>query len=159
MPLARAAMNAQYEAIHVAQWPAVKELHHRAEALASRHYAFEGQCFVLAAGCILSRGQSLDGYRSLALSNDQAIEILEAIPGDDDLILNGGSAIIGPDGSYLAGPVFDESCTIYAELELGRITEGRLVLDASGHYSRPDVFRLEVNDQPQLGVALRSRQK
>lgn len=156
MPLVRAAMHAQYEAIHVAQWPAVKELHQ----LASRHYAFEGQCFVLAAGCILSRGEILEGYRSLGLSNDEAIKILEAMPGDDDdLILNGGSAIVGPDGSYLAGPVFGEACTIYAELELGRITEGNLVLDTSGHYSRPDVFHLEVNDQPQLRVAFKSRQK
>lgn len=90
MPLVRAAMHAQYEAIHVAQWPAVKELHQ----LASRHYAFEGQCFVLAAGCILSRGEILEGYRSLGLSNDEAIKILEAMPGDDDdLILNGGSAL------------------------------------------------------------------
>jgi len=160
MPLARAAMHAQYEAIHVAQWPAVKELHLRAEALASRHYAFEGQCFVLAAGCILSRGEILDGCRSLGLSNDEAFEILEAMPGDDDdLILNGGSAIISPDGNYLAGPVFGEACTIYAELELGRITEGRLVLDTSGHYSRPDVFHLEVNDQPQVRVAFKSSQK
>ncbi|MCG8435680.1 MAG: carbon-nitrogen hydrolase family protein, partial [Gammaproteobacteria bacterium] len=49
MPLARAAMHAKKEAIHIAQWPMVKDLHH----IASRQYAFEGQCFVLAAGCVL----------------------------------------------------------------------------------------------------------
>jgi len=61
MPLARAAMHAKEETLHIAQWPAVRDLHH----LASRHYAFEGQCYVLAAGSVLSRGQMLDGVRSL----------------------------------------------------------------------------------------------
>jgi nitrilase len=133
---------------------AVKELHQ----LASRHYAFEGQCFVLAAGCVLSRGEIIDGFRSLKLSSNEAMEILEAIPGtDEDLVLSGGSAVIGPDGRYLAGPVVGERCIIYADIELNRITEGHLVLDTSGHYSRPDVFQLVVNDQPQSAVSFRSR--
>jgi predicted amidohydrolase len=94
MPLARAAMHAKNETIHVAQWPSVKDLHQ----LASRHYAFEGGCFVLAAGSVLSRRNVLEGYGSLGLANDEGLEILEAMPGEeDDLILNGGSAVIGPD--------------------------------------------------------------
>jgi nitrilase len=154
MPLARAAMHAQYEILHVAQWPSVKELHQ----LASRHYAFEGQCFVIAAGCVLSRGEMLEGFHSLGRSDDQALELLEAIPGEDkDLILTGGSAVIAPNSDYLKGPVFDEPCIIYAEMEPERITEGRFVLDTDGHYSRPDVFHLEVNDQPQLNVTFKSK--
>jgi len=154
MPLARAAMHAKHETLHVAQWPAVRELHQ----IASRHYAFEGQCFVLAAGCILSRRDIIQGYESLNLSNDAAIDILEAIPGDDGrLLLNGGSAVIGPDGAYLAGPVFDESCILYADIEPARITEGHMVIDTGGHYSRPDVFQLQVNDRPQVRVSFSSR--
>ena len=156
MPLTRAAMHAKRETIHVAQWPSVKDLHQ----LASRHYAFEGQCFVLAAGCVLSRKDVLEGYHSLGLANHAGLELLEAMPGaEDDFILNGGSAIIGPDASYLAGPVFDASDIIYAELELERITEGQLFLDTNGHYARPDVFHLEVNDQPQLGVVFGPQQE
>jgi nitrilase len=156
MPLARAAMHAQYEIIHVAQWPSVKELHQ----FASRHYAFEGQCFVIAAGCVLTRGEMLEGFHSLSRLDSEALELLEAVPGEDkDLILTGGSAVIAPSSDYLEGPVFDEPCIIYAEIQPGRITEGRLFLDTHGHYSRPDVFHLEVNDQPQSNVTFKSRGK
>ena len=156
MPLARAAMHAQYEILHVAQWPSVKELHQ----LASRHYAFEGQCFVIAAGSVLSRGEMMEGFHSLGRPGNEAVELLEALPGEDkDLILTGGSAVIAPDSDYLEGPVFDESCILYAEIQPERITEGRLVLDTDGHYSRPDVFHLEVNDQPQSNVTFKSRSK
>ena len=60
MPLVRAAMHAQEETVHVAQWPAVGERHQ----LASRTYAFEGQCFVLASGCVLTRDDVLAGFDS-----------------------------------------------------------------------------------------------
>jgi nitrilase len=155
MPLARAAMQAKYETIHVAQWPSVQDLHQ----LASRHYAFEGGCFVLAAGCVLSRADVLEGYRSLGLPDDAGIEILKAIPGqDDDLMMSGGSAVIGPDAGYLAGPVFDEAGIVYAEIRPEHITERHLVLDTSGHYARPDVFHLEVNDRPRTRVVFESQQ-
>jgi predicted amidohydrolase len=152
MPLARAAMHAQHETLHVAQWPAARELHQ----LASRHYAFEGQCFVLVAGSVLSRAEVLAGFHSLGQPGSEALEILESIPGDDtDLLLNGGSAVIAPDASYVAGPVVDEPAIVYAEIEPGRIAEGRLTLDTQGHYARPDVFHLEVNAQPQTTVSFR----
>jgi predicted amidohydrolase len=155
MPLARAAMHAKNETVHVAQWPAVKELHQ----LASRHYAFEGQCFVLAAGSILNRRAIIEGYHSLGLPNRGEMEILDAIPGKDEaLILQGGSAIIGPDAGYLAGPVFDESCILYADIQPERITEGHLTLDTSGHYARPDVFHLAVDDREQSNVTFGSQQ-
>lgn len=154
MPLARAAMHAQHEVVHVAQWPAVRDLHQ----LASRHYAFEGRCFVLAAGSILSRGEVLEGARSLGQSQSEALGLLESIPGEDtDLILRGGSAIIAPDSKYLQGPVFDEPGILYAELQPARIPESHLVLDTQGHYSRPDVFYLQVNDQAQANVTFASQ--
>ena len=153
MPLARAAMHARGETLHVAQWPAVKELHH----LASRHYAFEGQCFVVAAGSVLSRQDMLDGARSLGKSARDAFELLEAIPvGDDELLLNGGSGIIAPDSEYVTGPVLGQSCIIYAEIQPARIVEGNLALDTQGHYSRPDVLHLQDNDKPQRNVSFGS---
>jgi predicted amidohydrolase len=127
MPLARAAMHARFETLHVAQ--------------------------------VLSRRDVIEGFHSLDLSNNRALEILEEIPGqDDDLIQSGGSAIIGPDAGYLAGPVFKEPSILYAELEPRRITEGHLVIDTSGHYARPDVFHLEVNVRPRSNVTFRSQE-
>ena len=154
MPLARAAMHARKESIHVAQWPWVRGLHQ----LASRHYAFEGQCFVIAAGCVLTKGDVIEGFLSLGEKDTQALELLEALPGGaDDLLMKGGSAVIGPDYRYVVEPLWEEPGIIYAELDLDRITEGHMLLDTDGHYSRPDIFRLEVNDKPQASVGFESQ--
>ena len=56
----------------------------------------------------------------------------------------GGSAILAPDGSYLAGPLYDEEGILYAELDPTRLLEERQRFDPSGHYHRPDILRLEV---------------
>ena len=71
------------------------------------------------------------------------------------MIHSGGSAIIGPDASYLAGPLVDAPGILTAELDPAMITEGHLVLDTDGHYARPDIFRLEVDERPQQGVVTR----
>jgi len=156
MPLARAAMHARHETLHIAQWPDVNDLHQ----LASRHYAFEGQCFVLAAGCVLSRKDIIEGYQSLNAPDNDALELLQVFEGESEqLVLNGGSAVIGPDSSYLAGPVFDRSEIIYGVIEPQRMTEGRLAIDTSGHYSRPDVFQLAVNASPHSGISFNSERK
>ena len=150
MPLARAAMHAKGEALHVAQWPWAKELHH----IASRHYAFEGQCFVLVAGSVMSRGEAIAGVRSLVGDEREAIELLAGMPGkDEDLLLNGGSAVIAPDTGYVAGPVLGEPTILYAQVDPRRITEGHLALDTDGHYARPDVFHLTVDERPQANVS------
>jgi nitrilase len=156
MPLARAAMHAKRETIHIAQWPSV----HGLQQLASRHYAFEGQCFVVAAGCVLSRGEIIEGFNSLGQPDSGALELLEAIPGaEEDLVLRGGSAVIAPNSDYVKGPILDKACIIYAEIQPELITGGHLLLDTNGHYSRPDVFQLKVNDQPQSNVTFQSAGK
>jgi predicted amidohydrolase len=66
---------------------------------------------------------------------------MEALQGQPDaFILNGGSAIIGPDGSVLAGPVWEQEQILTAEIDFGRIREESLTLDVTGHYHRPDIF-------------------
>jgi nitrilase len=60
----------------------------------------------------------------------------------------GGSAIISPLGEVLAGPLHDKEGTLFANLDLGEITRARFDLDVVGHYARPDIFRLLVNEQP-----------
>jgi len=149
MPLARAAMHAEKETIHVAQWPTAHDLHQ----LCSRQYAFEGQCFVLASGCTMTRGDVLSGFDSLDLQDTSGRELLEQIPGEDDsFVLNGGSAVIAPDTSYIVEPVFGSKTTVYAELDLTLPGKGNLLLDTDGHYSRPDVFTLTVNRKIQRNV-------
>jgi predicted amidohydrolase len=154
MPLARAAIQARGEVVHVAQWPSVRNLHQ----LASRHYAFEGQCFVLAAGSVLSQADVLAGFETLGQPDSPALDLLRASTSDgSQMLLTGGSAIIGPNSHYLAGPAGNEACILYAELDPAAIHEGHLVMDSQGHYARPDVFTLQVNDQPQENVTFRSQ--
>jgi nitrilase len=62
-----------------------------------------------------------------------------------DVIGRGGSAILGPDGGYLAGPLYDEEGILYAELDPARLHEERQRFDAAGHYHRPDILRLELH--------------
>jgi nitrilase len=66
-------------------------------------------------------------------------ELLDGI----DVIGRGGSAILGPDGAYLAGPLYGEEGILYADLDPARLDEERQRFDPSGHYHRPDVLRLE----------------
>jgi nitrilase len=65
-----------------------------------------------------------------------------------DTIGRGGSAILGPDGAYLAGPLYDEEGMLYAELDPARLYEERQRFDPAGHYHRPDVLGLTVRDRP-----------
>jgi nitrilase len=77
--------------------------------------------------------------------------LLELVEGRG-LLGRGGSAILAPDGSYLAGPLYDEEGILYAELDPDRLSEERQRFDAAGHYHRPDVLRLSVTPHSdQLG--------
>ena len=144
MPLARAAMHNQAELVHVAAWPTVRDTY----AIASRHYAFEGRCFVLAAGLVQHRADLFDGLARVGGDADAAA-LLRAIP---DAPLNlGGSLIAGPDGSVLAQAGTGEEHLV-AVLDLGAAREALAALDTDGHYSRPDIFALRVSTAPQAGV-------
>lgn len=130
MPLSRQALHDSGEDAHIAVWPTVQERHQ----IASRHYAFEGRCFVLAAGSLM-RASSLP----VELKRDP-----ERAGADDMFVLRGGSAIINPRGEYIAGPVFDEPTILRASLDFTRLDEERMTLDVSGHYARPDAFTFSV---------------
>jgi nitrilase len=99
-----------------------------------RHIALEGRCFVLSACQYITRGAFPDDY--------------DAIQGDepDTVLMRGGSLIVSPLGEVLAGPNFDGECILTADLDLDDITRGKYDFDAVGHYARPDVFRLLVDE-------------
>jgi predicted amidohydrolase len=130
MPLARQAMHDSGEDIHVAAWPTAHEM----LQVASRHYAFEGRCFVIAAG-------------SLMRARDLPAELEphpDRVSSADQFVMRGGSAIIAPNGSYLAGPVYDAPAILTAQLDLSRVREEAMSLDVAGHYSRPDCLEFSV---------------
>jgi nitrilase len=129
MPLARQVLHLSGEDIHIAAWPQVKEMN----LVASRHYAFEGRCFVIACGAVMKAGEL-----------PPELERIASLEDPDAFVLNGGSAIIAPDGSLLAGPVFGEETILTADLDLSRIAEESLTLDVTGHYYRPDLFELKL---------------
>jgi predicted amidohydrolase len=145
MPLARAAMHNLGEDVHVAAWPTVRESH----AVASRHYAMEGRCFVLAAGLVQTKDDLFDGLERVG-GSDVARELLEAIPAE---VLNrGGSLIAAPDTRVIAQAGEGEE-TLFAELDLAEVAEGLANLDTDGHYARPDVFELSVDTRAKDGVS------
>lgn len=74
-----------------------------------------------------------------------------------DVLGRGGSAILAPDGSYLAGPLYDEEGILYAELDPSRLLAERQRFDPVGHYSRPDLLKLSVNPSARAGDATSSR--
>lgn len=145
MPLARAAMHHASEAVHVAAWPTLRPMYR----LASQHYAFEGRCFVLAAGTVQHRDDLLEGLDRVGGDADARALIL-AMP--DRQLQTGGSCIVAPDGSIIAETGTDPDLLI-ADLDLTAIGRGLAALDTDGHYARPDLFELRIDRRARLGVA------
>lgn len=139
MPLTRQAMHLAGEHVHLALWPKVHEMHQ----VASRHYAFEGRCFVVAIGQML---QVKDLPHELELP-----EYLQNQP--EHYLLNGGSCIIAPNGKYLLEPQFDIEAILYVDIpDLGQVYRERMTLDVTGHYNRMDIFSFEVNNKREQKV-------
>ncbi|MEK7254463.1 MAG: carbon-nitrogen hydrolase family protein [Bacteroidota bacterium] len=131
MPLARQALHNCGELIHLALFPSVHEMHQ----VASRQYAFEGRCFVIAAGQMM-RVKDIP----------PELEVPENLRNEpEDWLLNGGSCVIAPDGFYDLKPQFGKEKIVYHTMsDLDHVRRERLTLDVSGHYSRPDIFKFEV---------------
>jgi nitrilase len=101
-----------------------------------QHVALEGRCFVLTACQHLRRGDCPAEYAAIQGSDPETV------------IMRGGSAIIGPMGRVLAGPLYEENGILTAEIDLGEIARSKYDFDVVGHYARPDVFQLRVNEKP-----------
>jgi nitrilase len=141
MPLLRTAMYAKGIQLYCA--PTADD---RDTWLATmQHIALEGRCFVLSACQFLLRGDCPDDYDAVQ-GNDR-----------DTVLMRGGSCIISPLGKVLAGPVFNQSQILVADLDMGEITRGKYDFDATGHYARPDIFQLHVNERPALPVVFERR--
>jgi nitrilase len=111
-----------------------------------RHIAVEGRCFVLGANQFARRSDYPADYR---LPNG----------GDPNTVLSrGGSCIVDPFGNFLAGPNCDGEAILFAELDLRQIVRGKYDLDVVGHYARPDIFQLQVDERPRQPVSIRAPQ-
>ena len=152
-PLSKYAMYAQDEQVHVAAWPSFSLYRGGAYALgaevntaASRIYAVEGQCFVLAPCATVSA------------------EMVQMLCGDDptkrQLLLEGGgfTRIYAPDGQLMHEPLPEGAeGIVYADLDLGVISLAKAAADPAGHYARPDVTRLLLDRTPGDRVVPRQR--
>ncbi|MEZ5653154.1 MAG: carbon-nitrogen hydrolase family protein [Burkholderiaceae bacterium] len=150
-PLSKYAMYAQNEQVHIAAWPSFSLYRGGAYALgpevnnaASRIYAVEGSCFVVAPCATVSQ------------------EMIEMLCGDDpaknQLLLQGGgfSTIYAPDGQLMHEPLPEGTeGIVYADIDLGMISLAKAAADPAGHYSRPDVTRLLLNKAPAARVVTR----
>jgi nitrilase len=125
MPLARFALYQDGVEIYLAPTADDSEDWHAS----MRHVARESRAFVLSC-CVFQRASSFPAD----------VQVAEG----DDLLGRGGSAILAPDGGYLAGPLWDEEGVLYAELDPQRLYEARQRFDPAGHYHRPDLFELRL---------------
>ena len=137
MPLSRVALYGLGENLHIAVWPGsdfnTKDI--------TRFIAREGRTFSIGVSSLMRTSDFPQDTPHLELILAQAPPILS----------NGGSCIAGPDGEWIIEPVIEQEGLIYQTLDFNRVFEERQNFDPVGHYSRPDVTRLEVNRE-RLGV-------
>ncbi|MCL6516533.1 carbon-nitrogen hydrolase family protein [Alicyclobacillus sp.] len=139
MPLARAAMYDKGIDLYIAPTADARD----SWQATLQHIACEGRCFVI--GC--NQYVTKEMYpRDLASYHE-----LDKLP---DEMCRGGSAVVNPLGAYLAGPLYHKEGILYADLDLRQIEEARFDFDATGHYARPDVFTLVVNERPRTNVRI-----
>lgn len=125
--------------VHASAWPGMPMLDAWIDA-STRQLALENGCFVIVAREIMSK--------------DRLPADFPADPTGDAgrWVGHGGSAIIGPRGEYIAGPVFDEETILTAEIDLAQIGPAKAFFDTVGHYARPDVLQLVWHSEPKLPV-------
>jgi predicted amidohydrolase len=140
-PLLKYAHMALGEQIHCASWPGwpsmkgARSNKHVIDASA-RQYALEGQCFVIIAGLYVPPASVPEGFF-----------------GNASWSFFGGSGIVGPDGDYIAGPVYDKEIIIYGELDMSDILMRKALIDTSGRDQRWDVLKLVWNKEKHSAFA------
>lgn len=137
MPLARMAMYAKGVEIYLAPTADARD----AWQSTMRHIALEGRCFVLGCNQYVTRAMypaDLSGVEDLV---DQP-----------EIMCRGGSVIVSPLGEVIAGPLYDKEDILCAELDLAEVVRSKFDFDVVGHYARPDLFQLIVDESPRKSV-------
>lgn len=144
MPLARTALYAQGEDLHVAIWPG--GMHNTGDI--TRFIAREARSYVISVCGVMRRSDIPDGLPQVEMLRDTA----------DDVMASGGTCIAAPDGSWLVAPVADEERIIITTLDHASVRQERQNFDAVGHYARPDVLHLVVNRERQAAARFTGEQ-
>jgi nitrilase len=137
MPLARTFMYSKGVEIYLA--PTADHRERWQSTL--QHIALEGRCFVLGCNQYVTK--------SMYPADLAGVEDLEEL---SEEICRGGSVIISPLGEVLAGPLYGREGILYADLDLAGVVRSRFDFDAVGHYSRPDIFQLQVDERSKPSV-------
>jgi nitrilase len=138
LPLMRAAMYAKGVELYCAPTADARD-----SWLASmRHIAIEGRCFVLSCNQFSRR-------------SDFPADCRTSFSGEPDgIVCRGGSCIVDPFGNFLAGPNVDGEAILTAEVDRAQIVRGKFDLDVVGHYARPDIFQLHVDESAKQSVSI-----
>lgn len=136
VPLLRTAMYAQ----GVETYRAITVVDRDAWIPTVRHIALEGRCFVPSACQILTRHDPPAGHP------------LDRFPASQEVLIRGGSCIVGPLGELRAGPAYGEESVLTADLDRDELVRAKFDFDVVGHYARPDVFQLAVYTHPLRSV-------
>ena len=138
MPLARYALYSQGVEIYIAptydsgdEWLGTLQ-----------HIAREGRCWVVGCGNLMKGSDIPDDFP----------EKLKLYPDNDEWVNSGDSVVIAPGGEICVGPMHEEEGILYCEVDHERAGIAKRTLDVAGHYSRPDIFKLHVNIEPQSPV-------
>jgi nitrilase len=107
-----------------------------------RHIAVEGRCFVLSCNQFNRRRDFPNEYAS-SFGNEA-----------ETVVTRGGSCIVDPFGNFIAGPNTDDEAILIAQIDLGQIVRRKFDLDVVGHYARPDIFQLHVDERPKKSVTV-----
>ena len=133
MPLARMSMYKKGVEIYIAPTADARE----EWAGTMQHIALEGRCFVLGCNQYFTKSMYPKKYQHLVKEESEEMS-------------RGGSVIVSPMGKILAGPLFDKAGALIAELDLEEINQSKLDFDVIGHYSRDDIFQLDILNQPEM---------
>ncbi len=134
MPLARMAMYQKGVEIYLAPTADQRD----GWQAGMRHIALEGRCFVLSCNQFVTK--------EMYPADLPGIEELQEQP---QVMCRGGSVIVSPMGEVLAGPLYDKEGILYAELDMSELVRSKLDFDVVGHYARPDIFNLTINEEKQ----------
>jgi nitrilase len=133
MPLARMSMYQRGVEIYLAPTADSRETWQNT----MQHIALEGRCFVLASNQFVKKSDYPENY-------------LEDLKDEPDIMCSGGSVIISPFGKILAGPLWNQEGLLTADLDFSDLAKSKFDFDVVGHYSRKDIFRFEVSNQPDI---------
>ncbi len=140
MPLPRAALSAMGEDLHIAVWPGSR----RNTQDITRFIALEGRSYVLSVSSLMHADAipANTPHRALMLADGNPIWA------------DGGSCIAGPDGQWIVAPVVETQTLIVAELDPAKVRAARHNFDPAGHYARPDVLSLTLDQRRQRGIII-----